>query len=57
MRGGSTNDLVKAARKNAGLDLSQLYDDWIYTTGWVSRIRNNERIADLEAYYRSRALR
>jgi hypothetical protein len=43
------------ARKLAGMDLSQLYTDWLFTAAWADRIEQSTGIEDLEAYYRGRA--
>jgi hypothetical protein len=51
--GGSTQDLVGVVRKEAKRDLSQLNNDWIFTTGWADRVMQAATIQELEAYYRS----
>ena len=51
-RGGSTKDLVDIVRKTATMDLSQLNNDWIFTTAWADRVEHSASIQELEAYYR-----
>jgi hypothetical protein len=53
-RGGSTKDLVDVVRKTAKMDLSQLHNDWIFTTAWADRVEHSATIQELEAYYRRR---
>jgi hypothetical protein len=54
-RGGSTKDLTDVVRKTAKRDLSQLNNDWIFTTAWTDRVEHSAKIQDLEAYYRRSA--
>jgi hypothetical protein len=51
-RGGSTKDLMDIVRKTAKMDLSQLNNDWIFTTAWADRVEHSASIQELEAYYR-----
>lgn len=51
-RGGSTKDLADLARKTATVDLDQFNNDWLFTTGWVSRVAQTANIGELEAHYR-----
>jgi hypothetical protein len=51
-RGGSTKDLVDLVNKTSRTDLSQLNDDWIFTTAWADRVEHGAGIQELEAYYR-----
>jgi hypothetical protein len=34
------------------MDLSQLNNDWIFTTAWADRVEHSASIQELEAYYR-----
>jgi hypothetical protein len=52
--GGTTADFVDVVRATAGMDLSRLTDDWLYTTRWAERVDASTTIQDLEAYYRRR---
>lgn len=53
-RGGSTTDFVDVVRKTAKMDLSQLNNDWIFTTAWTDRVEHSANIQEIEAYYRRR---
>jgi hypothetical protein len=39
-------------RKTAGIDVSQLVNDWLYTTAWADRIQHTADIKELASYYR-----
>jgi len=52
--GGSTKDLADVVRKTAGMDLSALNNDWLFTTAWADRVARSANIRELEAYYRRR---
>lgn len=53
VRGGSTKDFADLVRRAAKPDLSQLNDDWLFTTGWTQRVTQSADIRALEAYYRA----
>lgn len=52
--GGSTADLTAFATATARrMNLKPLFDDWVYTTGWWSAIKDGATYADLVRRYRS----
>jgi hypothetical protein len=51
--GASTSDLVAFASRTAHMDLKQLFDDWVYTTGWWSAIKNGATYTELVRHYQS----
>jgi aminopeptidase N len=51
-RGGNMTDFMGVVRANAGIDVSRLAADWIYTTVWTERIERFTEIHDLEDFYR-----
>lgn len=53
--GGSTQQLVTFARRNASRDLSPFFDDWLFTTRWTGLIANGASMGELAARYRAKA--
>lgn len=52
--GGTTDDFVRLASGISPTDLTPLFRDWIYTTGWTERIEANDGIDDLLRHYLDR---
>jgi len=46
-QGGNTEDFVQIARRISRKNLDTLFQEWVYTTGWTARIRENSSIHDL----------
>ena len=49
--GASTSDFVTFATRTAHMDLKKLFDDWVYTTGWWSAIKNGATYPELVRQY------
>jgi hypothetical protein len=49
--GASTGDLVAFASRMAPIDLTNLFDDWVYTTGWWSAIKDGATYGELVRHY------
>jgi aminopeptidase N len=52
--GGTTQQLVAFARRNASRDLTPFFDDWLFSTRWTGRIGNGASMAELAEHYRAK---
>jgi len=52
--GASTNDLVQFAKQTCSTDLDLLFNDWVYTTNWYTRIRQVKTIDELRGFYKEK---
>jgi len=50
--GATTDDFVKYAIETSSFDLTEFFQDWVYTTRWYDRICEAQTVNDLTAYYR-----
>ena len=50
--GATTDDFVRYALTTSSFDLNKFFQDWVYTTNWVGRIRDAREISEIEAYYK-----
>ena len=50
--GGSTDDFVVYADRVTAADLSDFFEDWVYSTGWADRVRTRGSLEELAAPYR-----
>lgn len=53
--GGTTRDFVDFAKKNSARDLSNFFDDWMYSTHWTAVVANATFVNDIVAHYKSLA--
>lgn len=53
--GASTGDLVRFASRTAHMNLKPLFDDWVYTTGWWTAIKDAATYPELVRRYRAAA--
>jgi aminopeptidase N len=51
--GASTRDLVAFASRTAQMDLTQLFNDWVYTTGWWPAIKHGATYPELVRRYQA----
>jgi hypothetical protein len=49
--GATTSDLASYARSVAPVGLDVFFDDWIYTTGWVERVKTYGTAQEIAASY------
>jgi len=52
--GGTTDDFVRLASGVSPTDLTPLFRDWIYTTGWTELIEASDGVDDLLRHYLDR---
>jgi hypothetical protein len=52
LTGGTTRDLVEYAKQSAPYDLTQFFNDWMYSARWYDRLKSGETIQGLAAAYR-----
>jgi len=50
--GATTNDFIAYANETSKFDLTDFFQDWVYTTNWYKRISEVQSISELESYYR-----
>jgi len=53
--GASTRDLAAFASRTAHMDVKKLFDDWVFTTGWWSAIKNGAPYRELVRQYQGAA--
>ena len=51
--GGTTRDFVAFANRTAPLDLSNFFDDWMFTPRWTQVFATATSVSDLADHYRS----
>jgi hypothetical protein len=53
--GGTTQQLVMFAKRQASRDLTPIFDDWLFATRWTGLIANSASMDELAEHYRTRA--
>lgn len=52
--GATTEDLVHFAKQTCSKDLNLLFNDWVYTTNWYTRVRQVNNIDELRRFYKEK---
>jgi hypothetical protein len=55
--GGTTDEFVRLASRISPADLTPLFQDWIYTTGWTERVEASDGVEDLVRHYQNQSSR